>query len=604
MVGGLSSTTISAQSIGTIEDYFYPIPVEMRLVNDSQRQLVYQFSGRGLTEIVWVRGNPVAQDNSYVEITDNEVIQTHSRGNLLSNRPTMLKLPDPGKTVTWRGRTNTYTATLVNLQIELDGVKTSVFAIKTVSNRTNIEYWAKDYGLIFDIVNNRIFAYNSILSSLSYRETPLDVREIERQQREAERQRIEAEYQKTIESANRNFERKQYAQAKLDYQNALQIKPSEANFINSRIREIERLEELELRYKNTIASAKRKFEQRQYVQAKQDYQAALQIKPENATFVNSKIAEIDRMFQFLVERKSRTYDYAVDFASDYKTVNDKIIAEMKQILADEKRVNIAIITINAVIDTTGIVSTTFFSTIRNTSLNNQLKQIADKIQLKPPTMNGYTVSAKADFEYTVYATENMKVNWRNEGLFRRESLILTDGNRELFQNIEPDIAKLMSDNGKYKIKVTEFQSKNNSIYEPSILKYKNKTRILLELGLSFYDMSEEITLVKLKIGVTDIGFSNFGLYGSFGGGFTNENATEEMKQLYAGITLSTGRSIVFYGGAGRIIDSEKNNYLAAEIGMMLKVIRINSLSLYISSEFDYVIDNNKPYFGIGCGLMF
>jgi len=238
----------------------------------------------------------------------------------------------------------------------------------------------------------------------------LRVREIEQQ--EAEKQRLkqnELDYQTAIESANRNFEQKRYAQAVQDYRRALELKPVNANSINPKIREIERLlqqeRELEAQYQNAIERAQKEFEQRRYMDAKTTYRFALEYKPENATFVNSKVAEIDKMLQFLDERKSKIYDYADDFASDYQTMNDAIKTNIKDILLGEKTTNSAKITITSVIDTTGVTSTSFVSTVRDSKLEGKLKQIANQVKLKQPSMNGYTVSAKAVFEYSASADE-------------------------------------------------------------------------------------------------------------------------------------------------------------------------------------------------------
>ena len=58
--------------------------------------------------------------------------------------------------------------------------------------------------------------------------------------------------------------------------------------------EAQRLRELEILYQNTIASAERNFEQRQFTQARQEFVTALELKPENAATINARIAEIDR----------------------------------------------------------------------------------------------------------------------------------------------------------------------------------------------------------------------------------------------------------------------------------------------------------------------
>ena len=211
---GLSFTTINAQSIvGTVKDYFYPrreskqTPIIVSLYKlRTGRVMTYNFAAddentlftRLYTSEYAYIGSEIAEEVSLTEIIGNEVIQTGKiiNGFIRSDRKTLLKLPDLGTTATWTtdgtGTTVRHTATLVNLQIEIEGVRETVFAIKEVSGR-DIFYWAKGYGLVINETNNGIFMYNTKLSSLTYRESPVNVREIERQQQELDRQRAEAE---------------------------------------------------------------------------------------------------------------------------------------------------------------------------------------------------------------------------------------------------------------------------------------------------------------------------------------------------------------------------------------------------------------------------
>ena len=128
-----------------------------------------------------------------------------------------------------------------------------------------------------------------------------------REQREAEEQRRrerEQRYQSAIASAQRNFEQRQYVQARQDYMTARELRPESAVHINARIAEIdERIldierqhaeAEREQRYQNAIASARINFEQRQFEQAIQSYRTALEIRPENAVHINARIAEVTR----------------------------------------------------------------------------------------------------------------------------------------------------------------------------------------------------------------------------------------------------------------------------------------------------------------------
>jgi hypothetical protein len=182
---------------------------------------------------------------------------------------------------------------------------------------------------------------------------------------------------------------------------ALQI---EAEMREQQAREQE-ARELEQRYQNAVSSAQSNFEQQKYAQAKRNYQTALAFKPENAASINPKIAEIDMMLRFLNERKRTTYDYTDYYASDYETINSRVLSEIKEILFDASDLSSSRITITSVIDTSGIVSTSVSTSISNTALKNKITQIADNIKLKQPAMNGYTVSARAVFVYSVSAEE-------------------------------------------------------------------------------------------------------------------------------------------------------------------------------------------------------
>ena len=124
-------------------------------------------------------------------------------------------------------------------------------------------------------------------------------------EQQLERQReLDRRYQNAVESAQRKFEQRQYVQARQDYMTAREFKPAQAEFINQKIAEIDRIildqerrhaeAEREARYQNAITSAERNFNERQFEQAEQDYRTALEAKPENAAYVNARISEVNR----------------------------------------------------------------------------------------------------------------------------------------------------------------------------------------------------------------------------------------------------------------------------------------------------------------------
>ena len=127
---------------------------------------------------------------------------------------------------------------------------------------------------------------------------------------EAER---ESNYQKAITSAQRNLEFERYELAREDYLTALRLKPENDAYINEQINKIESLVALEKRkreaaererlYQEAIASAERNIKQGQYEHAKDDYRDARNLKPENAGYVDRKIAELDKPATLYIYRK-------------------------------------------------------------------------------------------------------------------------------------------------------------------------------------------------------------------------------------------------------------------------------------------------------------
>jgi len=122
-------------------------------------------------------------------------------------------------------------------------------------------------------------------------------------------------YEQAIFSAKKEFELKQYAQAKKNYQTALQLKPQNADFINLEIKKIDDAiaeqkkqdeeKEREKQYQTYIALAEKNVKSQQYVQAKYDYQSALKLKPENANYINQEIAKLDDLILIQQEQQRK-----------------------------------------------------------------------------------------------------------------------------------------------------------------------------------------------------------------------------------------------------------------------------------------------------------
>ena len=159
-------------------------------------------------------------------------------------------------------------------------------------------------------------------------------KEQKEREQQAIREQIEQQYRSIIASAERNFNQKQYEQAKQDYEAALKLKPENSVYTNQKIAEIDQIfKERDILYKNTIESAEKKLIQQQYEQAKQDYITARGYKPEHSDYINFQIAVIDDMLlekekQREKEELDRRYENTI--ASAERSFNQRKFAQAKQ----------------------------------------------------------------------------------------------------------------------------------------------------------------------------------------------------------------------------------------------------------------------------------
>ena len=209
-ISELTEYISNENAVGTVEDYFYSVGTT-EFTNstdkDNNIEMYYRFSGfnnLGVGKLSFETffhddklPRAIVTDNEEViNLIGNEIVSTErSLNNVFSGksysreRTTLLKLPDLGKTATWTTEegTVTHTATLVNLQIEIESEEITVIAIKEVrsysfreSGVQHISYWVKGAGLLLSgNEGSSMIQYNASigLSSLSYRELPIDIRE-------------------------------------------------------------------------------------------------------------------------------------------------------------------------------------------------------------------------------------------------------------------------------------------------------------------------------------------------------------------------------------------------------------------------------------------
>ncbi|MEE4285762.1 MAG: hypothetical protein V2I31_06425, partial [Mariniphaga sp.] len=118
-----------------------------------------------------------------------------------------------------------------------------------------------------------------------------------------EQDRINREYQNTIALADQQFTSRAYIDAKNNYGKAMEIKPEES-YPKEKINEVDRIlaqQELDENYRTIILAADGFFNSESWNEAKSEYGKALEIKPDE-NYPKSQIIKIDNLLRQQQER--------------------------------------------------------------------------------------------------------------------------------------------------------------------------------------------------------------------------------------------------------------------------------------------------------------
>jgi len=144
----------------------------------------------------------------------------------------------------------------------------------------------------------------------------------------AEKQSAEENYQMTITLADNLFDQKKYADALTEYQNANKLKPGE-KYPAERIDEISKIlteqKAKQANYDEALAAGDTYFEEGSYEKALSEYQKAAGLIPENE-YPATKIAEINTI---LKERAAKGQQYATLIAEADRLFKDKSYQDAK-----------------------------------------------------------------------------------------------------------------------------------------------------------------------------------------------------------------------------------------------------------------------------------
>ena len=226
-------------------------------------------------------------------------------------------------------------------------------------------------------------------------------KQVEERRTEAERIAREAKekeekYNNAIQRAESAYFQKQYSVAKQAYNEAITLKPENEEIFSDKIAEID----INIFCQNAVDF----FKTKQYQMAKDEYGKALLIKQNTKIDeIKSKIKEIDAFILFLKERAYKKYDYQNLENSNYTTYNQRIEEEIKKFLLNEQDIPKSDVSIVCEIDTFGITTSKFTSTAPDINLLKKLEELSKSVKLNPVFVNSYSANAKAEFRYTIEA---------------------------------------------------------------------------------------------------------------------------------------------------------------------------------------------------------
>jgi len=309
------------------------------------------------------------------------------------------------------------------------------------------------YGTVFR--NNEMeVKTGKVFSMHNYKQAEYRKSEFERLAREATER--EEKYYKALDNAEAALQAKNYQEAETYYNSALSLKPDKADYVNTQITKVKQAE-TDDRYEKTVALGDKAFNEKQYDEAKQYYEIALQIKPESKSVINFKMQDINNINRFLIERRTKIYDYAETNSTDYKRVDEMFFAKIKQLLEEEGNMDYQTVTVTISIDTMGNITRTMPPSLKNKTL----KHFIEQTELPQATKYGYNVNAKATYSYSFSAEKSssiFKKNYKN---------VIKPYNATANSLIKYDYPF-----GKYKVQLHKYSINGKTFSDNRVLTYK------------------------------------------------------------------------------------------------------------------------------------
>jgi len=159
----------------------------------------------------------------------------------------------------------------------------------------------------------------------------------------AAKKALDEQYSNTVLNADRMLTAKSYDQSRLEYQKALNLKPSET-YPRIKIEEIDQVlatiaaqQALDAQYSQLIKTGDKMLEEKTFEEAKLQYQSALQLKPASE-YPPAKIREIDLVLGEIAKKKALDDQYLAAIKNADQLFNEKSFDLSKKGYADASRI--------------------------------------------------------------------------------------------------------------------------------------------------------------------------------------------------------------------------------------------------------------------------
>jgi hypothetical protein len=153
--------------------------------------------------------------------------------------------------------------------------------------------------------------------------------------------------------------------------------------------------------KGIIASAEQYEKREEYETAILQYRKALGIFPAQDAVINDHIKKAQEALASKNERETMIYDYQELKPAEYKTLNDKLTNQLKELLFLKEVEGYGKIILSKTIKYNSETYSNVSSTFKDKTLESRLRSILNNAKMQSAWKGGRTVSVKAEFPFEV-----------------------------------------------------------------------------------------------------------------------------------------------------------------------------------------------------------